>query len=269
MIKDTIINLKFFNMEKIKKDSIVVLLGKRNTGKSFLIRDILFHKRSIPLGTVISRTDHLVHYYDKFIPSMLIHKSYDPSITEKVLKRQTLAVNKNWKNPYAFLLLDDCLSEAGSWKRDESIKEIFFNGRHYKLLFILAMQSPMGIPPEFRTNVDFTFILKNNNKSDREKIFKNYAGMFKSLEQFEIILDSCTEDYNCLVVDNVSLSNRLEDCVFFYKAKMHDSFRICSDELWDNNRRYSGSSLMEANTTSSVVSTKRNKYIINKKNQKI
>ena len=46
---------------------------------------------------------------------------------------------------------------------DELVKEIFFNGRHYKLLFLLAMQAPMGIPPDLRTNIDFTFLLKNNN----------------------------------------------------------------------------------------------------------
>ena len=34
-------NIKKFNMNQIKDDSIVVMIGKRNTGKSVLIKDLL------------------------------------------------------------------------------------------------------------------------------------------------------------------------------------------------------------------------------------
>ena len=39
------IQLTKFDMNKIKDDKVVVLIGKRNTGKSFLCKDILFHHR--------------------------------------------------------------------------------------------------------------------------------------------------------------------------------------------------------------------------------
>ena len=155
------IKIKKFDMKKLKKESIVVCIGKRNTGKSFLIKDILYHKKELPMGLVISRTDHLCHFYDKFIPSMFIHDRYSPEILNKLFKRQETALKKQWTEPHCFLLLDDCLSDAKAWSKDERIKEIFFNGRHYKILFLLTMQSPMGIPPSMRTNIDFTFILKN------------------------------------------------------------------------------------------------------------
>lgn len=233
------INIKQFDITKIKKESIVVCLGKRNTGKSFLIKDILYHNKDIPLGTVISRTDHLCHFYDKFIPGMFIHSRYDPKIIDKLFKRQEKALHDQWKDPYAFLLFDDCLSDAGMWSKDERIKEIFFNGRHYKLLFLLTMQSPMGIPPAMRANIDYTFILKNNNSTDREKIYKNYAGMFPSREIFETVLDQCTEDHNCLVINNSTLSNSMEDQVFIYKANEHTDFKMCSNRLWRiNNEKY-------------------------------
>ncbi len=71
------------------------------------------------------------------------------------------------------------------------------------------MQAPMGIPPDFRTNIDFTFILKNNNASDREKIYKNYAGMFPNRVVFDHVLDECTDNYQCLVIDNKFLYIKL------------------------------------------------------------
>jgi hypothetical protein len=224
-------NIRKFDMKKLKKESIIVLLGKRNTGKSFLIKDILYHMRMIKIGMVISRTDHLQHYYDKFIPSMLIYKQYTPEILDNLFKRQEKALEEGWENPNAFLLMDDCLSDR-EFAKDPRINAIFFEGRHSKILYILAMQVPLGIGPNLRTNIDFTFILRNSNNSDREKIYKNYAGMFSSREEFEIILDNCTEDYNCLVIDNTTQSNKLEDQVFYYKAESHEDFKMCSNTLW-------------------------------------
>ena len=37
------LRLKKFDMKRLKYDSVVVLLGKRNTGKSFLTKDILYN----------------------------------------------------------------------------------------------------------------------------------------------------------------------------------------------------------------------------------
>lgn len=253
-------------MNKVTKRSIVVLLGKRMTGKSYLVKDILYHKRDIPAGMVISMTDHVVHYYDQFIPSMLIHSKYEPELIDRLFKRQEKALSEGWKDPHAFLLFDDCLSDAKNWSKDEHIKQIFFNGRHYKILFLLTMQSPMGIPPAFRTNIDFTFILKNNNEQDRENIYKNYAGVFPSREIFNHVLDACTEDHHCLVIDNTTTSNNIEDQVFIYKARPHDNLRLCPEHLWSiNNERYSNTNSSYSNSNERVITTKRQQKIIIKK----
>lgn len=268
MSRDTIeINIKPFDMKKIKKDSIVVLLGKRNTGKSFLTKDILYHKRDVPLGVVVSRTDHLVHFYDKFIPPMFIYNRYVPENIDKLFKRQEKASKEGWKDPYAFLLFDDCLSDAKNWGKDERIKEIFFNGRHYKILFILTMQAPMGITPDLRTNIDFTFILKNNNTNDREKIYKNYAGVFPTKEVFDRVLDACTENFHCLVIDNTTHSNKLEDQIFIYKAADHGDFKMCSDSAWRiSNEKYQGrKSNQDDNSVEFTLAKNKRKLVINKK----
>lgn len=258
------IKLKTFDINKIKKDAVVVTIGKRNTGKSFLVKDILYHNKDIPLGMVISKTDHLSHFYDQFIPGMLIHREYKPETIDNLFTRQEKAIKEKWKDPYAFLLFDDCLSDAKNWSKDKRIKEIFFNGRWYKILFILSMQAPMGIPPDLRTNIDYTFILRNNNANDREKIYKHYAGVFPSREIFEIVLDDCTEKYNCLVIDNTTHSNKLEDQVFIYKASTHEDFKICSNEVWRiNHERYNED--INSNSYRREIITKRNKKLIIKK----
>jgi hypothetical protein len=45
-------------------------------------------------------------------------------------------------------------------------------------------------------------------------------------------MNQCTEDFECLVIDNNAKSNKLEDQVFWYKATPHADFRLCSPEFW-------------------------------------
>ena len=106
------------------------------------------------------------------------------------------------------------------------------NGRHLKMFFIISMQYPLGIPPNLRTNIDFIFILRENIVANRKRIYDNYAGMFPTFEIFCQVMDQCTENFECLVIDNTTKSNKLEDTVFWYKADSRPSFRVCQDEYW-------------------------------------
>ena len=57
------LELKKFNMRDItfkaneNKGPVVVLIGRRDTGKTFLVRDLLYYHQDIPIGTVISGTE--------------------------------------------------------------------------------------------------------------------------------------------------------------------------------------------------------------------
>ena len=90
----------------------------------------------------------------------------------------------------------------------------------------------MDLTPDLRANIDYIFVLRENILQNREKIYKNFFGIFPSFEMFNQVMNSCTENFECLVLDNTSRSNKIEDCVFWYKAKLHSNFRIGSPELW-------------------------------------
>ena len=51
------LKLKRFDMKSIADDKVVVLIGKRETGKSFLVKDLLYYHRDIPIGCIISGTE--------------------------------------------------------------------------------------------------------------------------------------------------------------------------------------------------------------------
>jgi len=236
------LRLRKFDMRNIKDDKVVVLIGKRNTGKSFLIKDLLYYHRDLPVGTVISATEGANCYYGNFIPKVFIQDEYRADIIYNFLKRQKLIKkqinkekkykSKNKTDPRAFLILDDCLWD-NSWTKDKNIRQLFMNGRHYNILFLITMQFALGIPPTLRTNVDYIFLLRETIVSNRRRFYEHWAGMFPTFEIFCQVMNQCTEDFNCLVIDNTARSNKLEDQVFWYKANNHNNFKMCNKRFWD------------------------------------
>ena len=139
-------------------------------------------------------------------------------------------------DPRLFLLLDDCIYDQ-SWVKDKNVRSLFMNGRHFKILFIITMQYALGIPPNLRTNVDYVFILRENFVNNRKRLYEHYAGMFPTFEMFCQVMDQCTENYECLVIDNSAKSNRLEDQVYWYKATEHPEYKIGAPEFWQHHNR--------------------------------
>jgi hypothetical protein len=242
------LELKKFDMKSIQfkpnenKGPVVVLIGKRDTGKSFLVRDLLYYQQDIPIGTVISGTEEGNGFYGKMVPRLFIHNEYNSAIIENILKRQKTVLKQVKKeidtykrttiDPRAFVILDDCLYD-NTWSRDKLMRLLFMNGRHWKVMLVITMQYPLGIPPTLRTNIDYVFILRENYIANRKRIYENYAGMFPTFEAFCQVMDQCTENYECLVINNNSKSNRLNDQVFYYKADSHNDFRLGSREFWE------------------------------------
>jgi len=255
--------IKRFNMDVIRercdidshKSPMIVLIGKKDTGKSFLVKDMLANTQScFPVGTVISGTEVANPFFQDFVPSKLIHDVYRPELVKNAIRRQAGIKQKREHekktnghssiDPRAFLILDDCLYDK-TWINDESTRYIFMNGRHIDMVTLITMQYPLGITPNLRTNIDFVFILRENNINNRKRIYENFAGMFPTFEMFCQFMDQCTENYECLVIANGVQSNKLEDQVFWYKATAHPPFRLCDDVMWVDNKPFSSAMLAQ------------------------
>ena len=242
------LQLKKFDMKMItfkpdeNKGPVIVLIGRRDTGKSFLVRDLLYYQQDIPVGTVISGTEEGNGFYSTHVPKLFIHNEYNTGIVENIMKRQRGVLKqiraekesyrKSTIDPRTFCILDDCLYDA-SWTKDKMMRLLFMNGRHWKIMLIITMQYPLGIPPNLRTNIDYVFILREPYIANRKRIYENYAGMFPTFESFCQVMDQCTENYECLVINNNSKSNKLTDQIFWYKANAHGDFKLGSREFWE------------------------------------
>lgn len=234
------LQIKKFNISDMVDHCTIAMIAKRASGKSYLTKEILYHKRSIPSAIAISRTEKLNKFYTEFIPETFIYSEYESEVLSRIYERQSIMNQENKKRTDAgkkekddrlMLIMDDCMSSKGTWLKDPNILELFFNGRHHHLSFILTMQFSLGIPPELRSNFDYIFLLAEDITSNRKRLYEHYAGMFPTFDIFQQVFSELTEDYGCMVINNRIHSKNIADKVFWYKAKQTPNFDLGSKQF--------------------------------------
>jgi hypothetical protein len=218
--------IKTFTFDMFVEHPSIVMIAKRGSGKSWVVRAILEHFRDIPVGLIISPTDKMSCFYGDFFPESFIHYEYKSEIIQKVLHRQgkTIAKKKLKReqgkdlDSRCFVIMDDCLGQKGSWVRDRPIQELLFNGRHYHIMYILTMQFPLGITPELRSNFDYIFLLADDYISNLKRMYDHYVGMFPNFDSFRQVFQQLTDEYGAMVVVNRGAKKSLFEKIYYYKA---------------------------------------------------
>lgn len=229
------LDIKRFDPTTMKPHRIAVCIGKRGTGKSVLIRDLMYHmRRNLHYGVAMTPTHESAECFEKFMPLSSVYKDYRVDVLERMLNMQRQRSHDKGMDSLRslFLILDDCMYDKSVMKGN-SIRDLFMNGRHYKLFFLAAVQYLMDLTPALRTQVDYCFALRENIVSNRERLYKYFFGVFPKYDDFSRVFDACTADYECLVIDNTVQTNRISDCIFWYRADINiPPFRLCAPAFW-------------------------------------
>jgi hypothetical protein len=230
------VSIKPFDLRTLPRNATILVYGKRRSGKSVLVRNIMYKHRDIPSGIVISQSEETNPFYRKFIPQSYIYERYDSVRMKQIYEHQVKAVKKDSgpcpENNF-FIVMDDVLSDVRAWKTDETLQRAMFNGRHANIFLVIVMQYCLALPPAIRSNFDYVFIFKDIIPANRKRLYENFAGIIGTFENFNRIMDEVTKDHGCLVIKLCGDSNSWKDCVFWLKAKIIDrTFRVGSDEYW-------------------------------------
>ena len=264
------LRIKKFDIKTMPDNVTIAMIAKRGSGKSFLTRELLFHKRHIPTTIAISKTERLNRFYGDFIPDIYIYENYSNELLSKIYSRQSRIFEDNErrvkdgkkpKDDRMMLIMDDCMSSKGSWVKEEPILELFFNGRHHHLSFILTMQYSLGIPPEMRSNFDYIFLLAEDFTNNRKRLYEHYAGMFPDFASFNDAFSVLTEDYGCMVINNKIHTTDITEKVFWFKAKETPNFTMGSKKYKKHHKKYYDSNWNRKIQVfdSSMLSNKKNK----------
>jgi hypothetical protein len=209
--------IKRFDPSTMKPHRIIILVGKRGTGKSVLQRDLMSHLYNMwDFGLAMTPTEESADMFRKHMPDSWIYSGFSTAKLEQMLSTQReLCKHKKQKN--LFLLLDDCMYDKKILKTLQ-IRDLFMNGRHMHITLCNAVQYIMDMGPDLRTQVDYVFALRENIISNKAKLWKYFFGMFEKYEDFAKVMDKCTANHGCLVMDNTTGSCNIEECIYWYKA---------------------------------------------------
>lgn len=226
------LNIRPFTPSSLKPDATVLLLGKRGTGKSTLLRDLMYHVRDhFQFGIAMSPTEESNEMFSAVLPRSCVYTDFSEEAVGRILRYQKKTVRNGGRN--MFVIMDDCAYDTRTFK-NKNIREVFMNGRHRKIFIINAVQYMMDVPSFLRGQVDYVFAMRDNIIDQREKLWKFFFGMFPEYKDFAAVMDQCTEGHNCMVLNNTVRSNRIEDCIFWYCASPNlPSFRLCAPVFWD------------------------------------
>jgi hypothetical protein len=227
----TKVSIKEFDLKNEMRSTpnpAIVILGKRGSGKSILSRDLIRNFSDIPVGIIISATEKVDPFFSQFFPDAFIYNEVKPDIFRKIMKRQVLIKRKQAEkrlqgkriDTRILLMMDDCLASAKQWGKDELMKQILYDGRHFDITYILTMQSPLEIPSNIRNNFDYVFLFDTDIVTEVKKYHMHYAGMFPSYNVFQDFLTKLTTDYGIMVLKKRNVkSHNISSQVFKYKVK--------------------------------------------------
>ncbi len=241
----TTLNIKKMEMNNISFNSTICIYGKRATGKSILVKDILLSKHNTSRGMVITSIDEEYNkFYSKIIKPEFIYNKYNPKLGEAFIKEQmkilneekdaTLHTDKIMVSTTAFIVVDSYFDDESvdngnndnnygknKWTDDKSIQNMWINSRNLNILNIISISHTHAIPPLFRGNINYMFIFCESYNMNRKYLYEKYVPFIPTFKIFQELMDKYTNNYGCLVIDLYCITDNIEDYIYWYKANEH------------------------------------------------
>jgi len=217
----------------------ILIVGSRGTGKSYLVKQLMYFFQKIPTGIIATGSEASAESFGEFFPRSFIYDHVNVKRIEDIAEHQARTRRSNPVGDYStFILFDDCGYDK-SVTRQKVIKRIFCNGRHLKILMMMTVQYCRDVPPDMRSNTDYIFLLREPGMQERRKLWTDYASIIPDFKTFNAVMDRCTDNRGILVIDKTSISNKVEDCVFWYRASADiPKYRVGTKQLWDFHEKH-------------------------------
>ena len=215
---------KKLNVSQLRSTSCCMLVGRRGTGKTVLMKNLAYHMfaskcqggEEIHMAVVFSPTEKMQHVFDTFVPKCFIYTEYREDIIEQLLATQRELIEKNGHTKTILLILDD-LAYDRKFFTTKAFRELVMNGRHCKIFIMCAVQYVMDIPTAIRGNIDVSFSMSDNSAQVRDRLWSNLFSQVPRRD-FPKLFDKLTDNRKAIVSLNSSNSNKLEDTLFWYRA---------------------------------------------------
>ena len=217
------VDFRQFDMSSIPARSNSLVYGKRNSGKTTLLCNLISVVHvDYPLGCAISPSASVRLELAKHMPSSLIWPEFDLAKLTSVVSKFTESTMPDWmeniNNQRAhevkadllnwLLLMDDVGYDEKRFQH-MTFRNMYMNGRQIGLGTILNLQKLKSLPPGLRGQLDFAFFFRDLSFKNQENIHREFFS-FLPFPTFRELYLKCTEGYNCIVLD-INRAQRMKD----------------------------------------------------------
>ena len=198
----------------------VVVVAKRGSGKSTLIRDILYgwlrseeYKNNIARIHLFSYTNEYDREYD--LPTSCISNTMDGDILNAIVEEQKKRWKSTNKQKHTIIILDDVSNFSASKKEYRYIFSTACLGRHFGLTCILGCHHIKAeyLPPVVRGNITHLFF--TNLPQESLEVVRKLITDPPSEDEFRKIVSKNTTNFYFLVVIDTTQETSLKK----YRAK--------------------------------------------------
>lgn len=133
------LDIKYWDPSTMRDGAVVLIVGRRGSGKSTVAADILSYKRDSQRGICISGTERENEYWGKHIPNCFIHYDYKDSITKDLFSMQKKCKKRLGHCEPAFAIYDDIMFDK-RFVKSKYTRQVFMNGRHSNIFCLVTAQ---------------------------------------------------------------------------------------------------------------------------------
>ena len=191
-----------FDINTIEDKETVLIIGRRETGKTDICKQILKTKKYMKNGVVFDPIDcdknPVYKSYREIIRNEFIFDEYNPEILESLF-----TYKEKHKDDYSFVVLDNCFFNKEHFE-NKVFRKLIYNSRCYKIFPIITM-AYYKLPKSYILNIDKFFILKETNDNNLRRIYENImSGYFEKYENFIEEFKKYTINCDCMVIDRIN-----------------------------------------------------------------
>lgn len=224
-------NVASFQLQRLPESATMVLIGKRLSGKTTTIMNILHHFMYVfEFGFIVCASNTTCETYGTAVPKEFIVPSADGEFIEKIIQYQEKRSKKGTIQPI-FIVFDD-LNFDQKLLRGTAMFKLFANGRHYKIFILLSLQYLRGIGPNCRGNIDAVVLHRETVIKNQRKLFDDYACGFQTFEDFRGVFEQVASNRRVMVM--MKCEEQKNDFPVYTWLPHHPlpPFRINTQGIW-------------------------------------
>lgn len=220
----SVIRLSEFSYDRINLRSTVQFLGKRRSGKTHAMFELIEHmSKNFKMAFGFSPTEDTRMKMRRCMPAWCVFDLNVEALENVVAGMKARNDSRKVRGEPLeewLLIVDDC-AMSKKFMTCEALSDLFMNGRHIGCTLFITVQYIKSATISLRTNQDYVFAFFEDNATARKAIKTDY---FSCLDHdFDRLFNMYTENFSALVaVRTGNPSRNPADTIFFKRARKQE-----------------------------------------------